>query len=65
MNPLLTDSPLPHFTAVEPAHVEPAIRQLLDENRHTLPLLARAPGEGWSPTSGQHHRLAHGRPSAT
>ncbi|MDX9995376.1 MAG: M3 family metallopeptidase [Rhodocyclaceae bacterium] len=36
MNPLLDFSGLPRFDAVEPAHVEPAIRELLDENRRTV-----------------------------
>jgi oligopeptidase A len=33
MNPLLDFSGLPRFDAVQPGHVTPAIRQLLDENR--------------------------------
>jgi oligopeptidase A len=33
MNPLLDFSGLPRFDAVQPEHVAPAIRQLLDENR--------------------------------
>lgn len=32
-NPLLQTAGLPRFDSVEPAHVEPAIRQLLDDNR--------------------------------
>ncbi len=32
-NPLLDFSGLPRFDTVEPAHVEPAIRQLLAESR--------------------------------
>ena len=36
MNPLLDFSSLPRFDAVEPAHVEPAIRALLDENRRLV-----------------------------
>jgi oligopeptidase A len=36
MNPLLDFSCLPHFDTIEPAHVAPAIRQLLDENRALL-----------------------------
>ena len=62
MNPLLTDSPLPRFSAVDPAHVEPAIRQLLDENRRTLAALLAAGAEGWeglvAPIERMHHRLA-------
>ena len=33
MNPLLDFSGLPRFDSVQPEHVSPAIRQLLDENR--------------------------------
>ncbi len=36
MNPLLDLSGLPRFAAIAPAHVAPAIRQLLDENRTLL-----------------------------
>lgn len=36
MNPLLDFSGLPRFDSVEPDHVAPAIRQLLDENRALL-----------------------------
>jgi oligopeptidase A len=36
MNPLLDFSGLPRFDAIEAAHVAPAIRQLLDENRALL-----------------------------
>jgi oligopeptidase A len=36
MNPLLDFGGLPRFDAIEPAHVAPAIRQLLDENRALL-----------------------------
>ena len=45
MNPLLDFSGLPRFDAVAPSHVEPAIRQLLDENRAVLArlLLAETP----------------------
>jgi len=36
MNPLLDFSSLPRFDDITPAHVAPAIRQLLDENRALL-----------------------------
>jgi oligopeptidase A len=36
MNPLLDFSGLPRFDSIEPDHVAPAIRQLLDENRTLL-----------------------------
>ena len=32
-NPLLETHELPPFSAIKPEHVEPAIRQLIDENR--------------------------------
>jgi oligopeptidase A len=39
MNPLLDFSGLPRFDAVQPEHVTPAIRQLLDENRALIETL--------------------------
>lgn len=39
-NPLLDFSGLPRFDAIEAAHVAPAVRQLLDENRTLLERLA-------------------------
>ena len=36
MNPLLDFSGLPRFDAIQPEHVTPAIRQLLDENRAVI-----------------------------
>lgn len=41
MNPLLDFSALPRFDAVTPAHVAPAIHQLLDENRALIDTLTR------------------------
>ena len=41
MNPLLDFSGLPRFADIIPAHVAPAIRQLLDENRTLLAQLER------------------------
>jgi oligopeptidase A len=35
-NPLLASSPLPAFTAIRPEHVEPAVRQVLAEQRSAL-----------------------------
>jgi len=35
-NPLLENHPLPPFTLIKPVHVEPAIRQLLDESRKAI-----------------------------
>jgi len=61
-NPLLTDSPLPAFSAIQPAHVEPAIRQLLEDNRRQLAGLLDGGAEGWdglvAPIERMHHRLA-------
>jgi len=61
-NPLLTDSPLPDFPAIEASHVEPAIRQLLEENRRALATLLAGGAEGWdgliAPIERMHHRLA-------
>ena len=42
-NPLLDFRDLPRFDAVEPTHVAPAIRQLLDESRALIAQLADDP----------------------
>jgi oligopeptidase A len=42
MNPLLDFSGLPRFDAVQPEHVTPAIRQLLEENRALIERLVAA-----------------------
>ncbi len=61
-NPLLTDYQLPPFDLVTPAHVEPAVRELLDGNRRQLVALLGAGAEGWdglvAPIERMHHRLA-------
>jgi oligopeptidase A len=61
-NPLLTDSPLPDFPAIEASHVEPAIRQLLEGNRRSLAALLAGGAEGWdglvAPIERMHHRLS-------
>jgi Zn-dependent oligopeptidase len=61
-NPLLTDSPLPAFGAIEARHVEPAIRQLLDENRAEIAGLLATGADRWDtlvvPLERMHHRLA-------
>jgi oligopeptidase A len=61
-NPLLTDNPLPPFSAIEPRHVEPAIRELLETNRRELGRLLDAGAAGWAelvePIERMHHRLA-------
>jgi oligopeptidase A len=49
MNPLLDLSGLPRFDAVEPDHVTPAIRQLLDESRALIErLIAPATPATWA-----------------
>ncbi len=61
-NPLLADAPLPAFSAIEAQHAEPAIRQLLDENRRALEALLAGGAAGWdglvAPIERMHHRLA-------
>jgi oligopeptidase A len=61
-NPLLSEAPLPEFPAITPAHVEPAIRGLLDENRRTLAALLDGGAAGWdglvAPIERMHHRLS-------
>ena len=48
MNPLLDFSGLPRFDAVQPEHVTPAIRQLLDENRALIDrLIAPETAASW------------------
>ena len=46
-NPLLTDTVLPAFGSIQPAHIEPAIRELLDANRAELKALLDSGAEGW------------------
>jgi len=43
MNPLLDFSGLPRFADIQPAHVTPAVDQLLAENRALIDRLANAP----------------------
>ncbi len=61
-NPLLSDHTLPPFSAIEPSHVEPAIRELLERNRRDLAQLLASPAAGWdgivAPIERMHHRLA-------
>ena len=61
-NPLLSDTPLPAFTAIRPADVEPAVRQLLDENRATIAGLLATGADRWDtlvvPIERMHHRLS-------
>jgi len=61
-NPLLTDAPLPRFHAIEASHVEPAIRQLLDDNRAEIAGLLATGANRWdtlvASLERMHHRLA-------
>jgi oligopeptidase A len=61
-NPLLSNQSLPPFAAIEAAHVEPAVRELLDENRAAIAALLDAGADGWDslvvPIERMHHRLA-------
>jgi oligopeptidase A len=61
-NPLLSEAPLPEFPAITPAHVEPAIRGLLDANRRKLAALLKSGAAGWeglvAPIERMHHRLS-------
>ena len=61
-NPLLNDAPLPAFGTIEAAHVEPAIRQLLDDNRAEIAGLLATGADRWDtlvvPLERMHHRLA-------
>jgi len=62
-NPLLQhDAPLPDFAAIQPEHVEPAIRAILDDNRRTIHELLASGASGWSaviaPIERMQHRLA-------
>lgn len=61
-NPLLQTHELPPFNSLLPEHVEPAIRQVLDENRARLAALLEARADTWDtlvvPLEEMQHRLA-------
>jgi oligopeptidase A len=62
-NPLLHDAPtLPAFNALRPEHVEPAVRQVLADNRQRLAELLDSGASGWdgivAPIERMQHRLA-------
>jgi oligopeptidase A len=61
-NPLLANTPLPAFGSIRPEHVEPAIRDILAENRRLLATLLDAGAKGWDgivvPLERMQHRLA-------
>jgi oligopeptidase A len=60
-NPLLNVEHLPRFDRIEAGHVEPALRQVLAENRATLEQLIVRPDPGFAtliePMEEMHHRL--------
>ncbi|MDH3993926.1 MAG: oligopeptidase A, partial [Gammaproteobacteria bacterium] len=41
-NPLLEKNALPPFSRIEPAHVEPAVRQLIERNKQAIENLLAA-----------------------
>ena len=61
-NPLLHDATLPAFLSIRPEHIEPAIRQVLEDNRRGLRELLDSGAEGWDgivvPIERMQHRLA-------
>jgi oligopeptidase A len=61
-NPLLRDTHLPAFGSICAEHVEPAVRQVLDDNRHRLEELLASGATGWdgivTPVERMQHRLA-------
>ncbi len=61
-NPLLESHDLPPFSAIRPEHIEPAVRQLLDENRAKLQALLAAGANTWeslvAPLEEMQHRLS-------
>jgi oligopeptidase A len=61
-NPLLQTRPLPAFAAIRAEHVEPAVRQVLDDNRRELQALLDSGASGWdgivAPVERMQHRLA-------
>ena len=61
-NPLLESHQLPPFSAIRPEHIEPAIRQVLDENRANLKALLDSNAATWAslvvPLEEMQHRLS-------
>jgi len=61
-NPLLTEFAVPPFQSIEARHAEPAIRELLEENRRELQRLLASGASGWdgivAPLERMHHRLS-------
>jgi len=61
-NPLLNDTELPAFGAILPEHVEPALTQMLEENRARIALLEALPAPTFAtlivPLEEMRHRLS-------
>ncbi|HET9268354.1 MAG TPA: M3 family metallopeptidase, partial [Vicinamibacterales bacterium] len=61
-NPLLHETALPAFGAIRAEHVEPAVRQVLEQNRGELQALLESGASGWdgivAPVERMQHRLA-------
>jgi oligopeptidase A len=61
-NPLLHSQDLPPFSSIRAEHIEPAIRQVLDENRAQLAALLAANDYSWNslvvPLEEMQHRLS-------
>jgi oligopeptidase A len=61
-NPLLQSHELPPFSAIRPEHIEPAIREVLDQNRGKLQALLDAKANTWQtlvvPLEEMQHRLS-------
>jgi oligopeptidase A len=62
MNPLIESPQLPSFSLIRAEHIEPAIRQVLEENRRKLAALLDAGADSWStvvvPIEEMQHRLS-------
>lgn len=46
-NPLLTHSELPQFSKIKPEHIQPAIEQLIQQNRETVEQVLKQPHFTW------------------
>ena len=61
-NPLLDSHELPAFSSIRPEDIEPAIRQVLDENRAQLKVLLESKADTWDrlvvPLEEMQHRLS-------
>lgn len=56
-NPLLNKSLLPKFSAIKAEHVEPAINQLLEQNRARIAELVAQPIDSWNSLVGELEQL--------